>query len=142
MTDEARIAWRLAVYLTVEAHAKAEGDVAFLSDLQALAFQVAIHDVLSAVRRQCLAEHALLLHAASLYAFGLSTHDPAHSSYLISMVHGYLHDEERRLQTPHASFRFTSPDDHSYLIKAQEYWSELLDARKYREAEQFLLRLS
>jgi hypothetical protein len=142
ITAEARLACRLAAYLTLEAHARIEGDVAFLGDLQALAFQAAIHTALPAIRRKHRAEHAVLLHSAALYALGLSTQDPAHSFYLMSVLHGYLRDEDGRLQALYASFRFTSPDDHSYLTKAQEYWSELLDARKYREAEQFLLRLS
>ena len=39
------------------------------------------------------------------------------------------------------AFRFTSPEDHSYLTKAQEYWSELLDQAKFKEAEDFLFSL-
>jgi len=56
-------------------------------------------------------------------------------------IRKYLDDKETSLESLAASFRFTSPRDHSYLTKAQEYWSELLDRGKFEEAERFLFSL-
>jgi hypothetical protein len=132
---------RLSGYLTLPAHASLRGDVGFLVDVQALAFQAAIHYVLPEIRGKHAAEHAILLHAAALFALGYSASDPAHYSYLISMIHDYLGNEDQRLRTLYASFRCTLPCDHSYLTKAQEYWSELLDRGRDKEAAEFLFSL-
>jgi DNA-damage-inducible protein J len=104
---------RLSGYLTLPAHARLRGDVDFFVEVQALAFQAAIHHVLPEVRGKHAAEHAILLHAAALFALGYSASDPAHYSYMISIVHDYLGNEDQRLQTLYTSFRCTSPFDHS-----------------------------
>ncbi len=110
-------------------------------DVLALAFQAAIHFMLPELQRKYEAEHSLVLHAAVLFAVGYSAYEPAQYAYMMSMIHGYLGDENQRLRALFASFRFTSPQDHSYLTKAQELWTELLDQNRYEEAERFLLSL-
>ncbi len=132
---------RLTTYLTLPAHTTVAGNEDFFADIRALAFQAAIHVVLPTLRERHTAEHSLLLHSALLFSLGYSTYDPAHCAYMMSMIHGYMGDEEQRLQSLYASFRFTSPQDHSYLTKAQEFWTELLDNGKYKETEQFLFSL-
>lgn len=97
--------------------------------------------MLPALRGKHDAEHALLLHAAALFPLAYSAYDPAHYAYMMAMIHGYLGDEKGRLQALYASFRFTSPHDHSYLTKAQEYWMELIDSQKLEQAEEFMLSL-
>jgi len=132
------VAWqgnRLATYLTLPAHTPLTGDTAFFADLQALAFQAALHFVLPTLREKKPAEHALLLHAALLFALSYSVYEPSHYAYLMSQIHGYLGDEEQRFRSLDASFRFTAPQDHSYLTRAQELWSDLLDRGRYHEAE-------
>jgi len=136
-----RQAYALATYLTLEAHDRVVGETAFFADLQSLAFQSVMHFMLPELQGRHDAEHALLLHTAALFAVGYAAHDPAHYSYMMSMIHDYLGDQEQKLKTLFASFRFTSPEDHSYLTKAQEYWMELLDQAKPEQAEQFLLSL-
>jgi hypothetical protein len=137
----ARQANKLAVYLTLQAHTAVAGKTEFLADVQALAFQAAIHFVLPEVRRKHPLEHSLLLHSAVLFAISYSAYEPAHYAYMMSMIHDYLGDQEQRLRSLYASFRFTPPQDHSYRTKAQEFWSELLDQNRSEEAERFLLSL-
>jgi hypothetical protein len=141
MTKDAWLACRLSTYLTLQALTTVEGDVAFLADVQALAFQAAIHVLLPGLRDKLPAEHSILLHSVTLYSVGYSVQDPAHCAYMVSQVYDYLNDKETRLDSLLAAFRFTSPKDHSYLTKAQEYWSELLDRGKFEDAEQFLFSL-
>jgi hypothetical protein len=137
----ARRANRLATYLTLPAHLPIAGNTGFLMDVLALGFQAAIHFVLPELRKKHEAEHSILLHSAVLFCVGYSAYDPAHYAYMMSMIHGYLGDENHRLQSLFAAFRFTSPQDHSYLTKAQEVWTELLDQDRLDEAESFLLAL-
>ncbi len=141
MTKDAWLACRLSTYLTLQALTTVEGDVGFLADVQALAFQAAIHDLLPRLRDKRPAEHSILLHSVTLYSVGHVVQDPAHCAYMVSQVYDYLNDKETRLESLAASFRFTSLKDHSYLTKAQEYWSELLDRGNFEEAEQFLFSL-
>jgi hypothetical protein len=141
MTKVVRRACRLASYLVLSAHADVAGDVGFLADVQSLAFQAAMHFVLPEIRKKHPDEHSILLHSATLYAVGYSSHDPAHYAYMISEIYGYLGDKERRLASLYDSFRLTPPEDHSYLTKAQGLWSELLDRGEFVEAERFLFSL-
>ena len=137
----ARQACLLTTYLTLSAHTTVTGNTDFLADVQALAFQASLHFVLPELQKKHEVEHALLLHSALLFSVGYSAYEPAHYAYMTSMIHGYLGDEEQRLRSLFASFRFTPPEDHSYLTKAQEFWTELLDQNKTEEAERFLLSL-
>jgi hypothetical protein len=141
MTKTVWAADRLAIYLTLPAQSPMEGDMHFFADLQALAFQAALHSVLPEIRKNHPAEHAILLQSALLYCLGYAAYDPAHLSYMMSMIHNYLGDEDQRLESLYASFRFTRRDDHSFLTKAQEYWTELLDRRRFDDAERFLFDL-
>jgi hypothetical protein len=141
MSKTVWLANRLASYLALPAHAPIEGDVGFFADIQALAFQAAIHQALPAVNKTHRAEFSILVHSATIYAFSYMSHDPSHYAYMISMLYDYLGDEDLSLQFLYTSFRFTSPSDHSFLTKAQEFWSELLDRRRYEEAENFLFSL-
>jgi hypothetical protein len=132
---------RLAAYLTLQAHTSLIGDVALFADVQALAFQAAVHFVLPELREKHPAEHAILLHATVLYAVGYSSYDSAHYLYMMSMIHDYLGNDDQRLQSLYAAFRLTPPTDHSYLTKAQEVWTELLDKNRPEEAQRFLVSL-
>jgi hypothetical protein len=134
-------ALRLATYLTLQAHAELSRPSPFFRDLQALAFQAALHFVLPDIRTKHTTEHSLLLNAAALFAVEYAAVDLAHFAYLLAQLHGYLGNNDQRLQCLHAAFRFTAPEDHSYLTKAQEYWSELLDQRRFAEAQEFLFGL-
>jgi len=133
---------QLAAYLTLQAHTQVLDRADFLLDVQALGFQAAIHFVLPELRERNEPEYSLLLNAAILFAVGNSANDFAHSSYMLAMIHGHLGDQEQRLRSLLASFRCTSPEDHSYLTKAQEVWTELLEQDKRAEAEDFLLDLN
>ena len=132
---------RLASYLTLQGTVRLAGAVDFFHDLQSLAFQASIHFVLPSLKSKHPAEHALLLHALLLFPLEYATDDPAHYSYLLSMIHGYLGNETQKLRCLVASFRSTTPEDHSYLTKAQEVWSEMLDEGQFKEAENFLFSL-
>jgi hypothetical protein len=132
---------RLVTWLTLPAHVKVTGDTTFFANVQSLAFQAALHVTLPALAEKHPADHALLLHACVLFSLGQSACDPAHDAYMMAQIYGYLGEEERRLRSLYAAFRFTAPQDHSYLTKAQEFWTELLDANRNDEAEQFLFSL-
>jgi hypothetical protein len=134
-------ALRLTAYLTLRAHNKLVGDVAFFRDLQALAFHAAMHFILPAVGAKDPAEHAILLHALALFPLEYLASDPAQCYYLFSMLYGYRKDTQMRLHLLEEAFRLTRPDDHTFLTRAQEYWSELLDAGREEEAESFLFSL-
>src|SRR5207247_5787303 len=58
---------KLATYLTLPAHATVLGNTEFLVDVQALAFQAAIHFVLPELQKRHETEHSLLLHSAVLF---------------------------------------------------------------------------
>lgn len=141
MSRAVLLACRFASYLTLPAHAGVKGDIDFFSDLQSLAFQACIHFALPEIREKHSVEHSILLHAASIFAVSYSSDDPAQYAYLQSTIYDYLGAVDLRLDSLYASFRFTSPQDHSYLTKAQEYWMELLDNKKYDETEHFLFSL-
>lgn len=132
---------QLTAYLTLQAQAKVLGDVGFFMDVQSLAFQAAIHFALPGLRDRQPAEHSILLHATALFPYEYLAHDQSHFCYMISMVHDYLGNTEERLRLLHDAFRLTPRDDHSFLTKAQEYWSELLDHGRDAEAEDFLFAL-
>jgi hypothetical protein len=139
-----KVSWqaaRFSTYLTLQAHAKISGDRPFLLDVQVMAFQAAAHLVLPALQEKHPDDHAILLHVLALFPLEYYPFDPSHFCYLTSIIYGYLGRVEQRLRLLHASFRLTPPDDHSYLTKAQEYWSELLDHKRYAKAEEFLLGL-
>jgi hypothetical protein len=131
----------LSTYLTLQAHATVSGDANFFMDVQSLAFQAAIHFALPGLRDRHPVEHSILLHAAALFPYEYLAFDQSHFCYMISMVYDYLGNFDRRLKFLHDSFRLTPRDDHSYLTKAQEYWSELLDHGRRPEAEEFLFSL-
>jgi len=135
------LANRLSTYLTISAHAKVIGDTEFLADLMSLAFQATFHFVLPELREKSQDEHAILLNSSALFAIKYTSYEPAHTACLMSTVYDYLGDSSRRLKSLTASFRLTYPDDHSYLTKAQELWTELLDQNKFQEAKDFLLSL-
>jgi hypothetical protein len=141
MSKSVWVANRLTTYLTLSAHARVEGDLGFFVDVQALAFQAALQFALPEVRERHPAEHSILLHSAALFAIGYSTHEFSHYAYMISRIHDYLGNHDQSLESLYASFRFTSPHDHSFLTKAQAFWSELLDRKKFKEAEEFLFSL-
>ena len=132
---------RLAVYLTLQGHAKLSGDVEFFRDVQSLAFQAALHVVLPSLTEKHSSEHSLLLHSLSLFPLEFSSLDAGHFCYLISAIHAYLGNFEERIRFLYSSFHCTPPEDHSFLSKAQELWAELLDCERYEEAENFLFSL-
>lgn len=137
----ARQSIQLSTYLTLQAHASVSGDTDFFVDVQSLAFQAATHFALPNLRDRHPAEHSILLHAAALFPYEYLSFDQSHFCYMMSMIHGYLGNTDKRLQFLHDAFRLTPREDHSYLTKAQEYWSELLDHDRGAEAEDFLFSL-
>ena len=136
-----RQAIHLSTYLTLQAHATVSGDANFFMDVQSLAFQAAIHFALPSLRDRHPVEHSILLHAAALFPYEYLAFDQSHFCYMTSMVHDYLGNSDERLRLLHDSFRLTPRDDHSFLTKAQEYWTELLDHDRDAEAEDFLFAL-
>ena len=142
LSRAARQANSLSTYLTLPAHATVIGDIDFFVDVLALAFQASIHFVLPATKlRNRKFEHALLLRSMVLFSVSYSAYDPGHYAYMLSEIHGYLGNKRQRIRSLYAAFKFTSPHDHSYLTKAQELWSELMDQEKYDEVEDFVFSL-
>jgi hypothetical protein len=132
---------RLSTYLTLAAHVPLSGNVELLIDAQALAFQAAIHFVLPGLKRRYPGEHSILLHSASLFPMQYVGYDVAHCLYMLSMIYDYVGDAALRLRYLSGAFRATSPDDHSFLTKAQEYSSALLDNGQNDAALSFLFEL-
>ncbi len=134
--------YRTIAYLTLQANVRLTGSGGLFLDAQALAFQSAVHVILPKLNDDHAVERSILLHGLALFAAGYFSVDPAHSTYMTSALYGAIGDAERRLQLLHESFRFTSPDDHSFLTKAQEYWMELLDLDRRQQVKEFLASLA
>jgi hypothetical protein len=132
---------QLSAALCIHAGLNIEGNAAWLRDLQALAFQAAAQFVLPALGDKHTAERAALLQAMLLFALEFHGTDPAHYAYLLAVLHGCLGQDDARLRFLYAAFRCTPPEDHTFLTKAEEYWTELLEARRHDEAERFLAAL-
>lgn len=137
----AREAVQLTVGLCLRLLAPLEGDTALLRDVQSLVFHAALHETLPALNERQSAERSILLHAMSLFAHDYFFIDPAHYCHLLSSIFGHLGRSDERLKYLSFSLGLTRVDDHSYLTKAQEYWSELVDNERLDEAETFLLSL-
>ncbi len=129
---------RLSAYLTLQAHVELDGELGFFQDLQALAFQAAIHRVLPRLQRKHELEHSILLHSLFLFPLEYYGSDPSHFSYLMSQLDGYLGRSEGQIRNLFASFCSTPPEDHSFLSKAQAFWTLLLEHERFHEAQEFL----
>ena len=95
----ASLCLRMTAYLLLRADSDLEGDTGFFLDLQALAFHSAIHFLMPEVKDKYPTEHAILLHAVALFPLEYTTQDPAHYSYLTSLVHEYVGNTSDRLAT-------------------------------------------
>lgn len=132
---------QLTACLTLHSLAQLKDDIGFIRDIQSLAFYAALHFTLPALRERHESEHSILLHAMSMFAHEYFFLDPGHYCYLRSLIFGYLGNAGDRIKYLSFALGLTPLDDHSYLTKAQEYWSELLDNERVEEAETFLLAL-
>lgn len=134
-------ALRLSAYMILPACMPFSGSVVAFRDARSLAFHAAVQFVLPAVREKHSDLHAILLNACFLFPLEYLESDPSHYCFLLGSIHEYLGNQDQRLFLLHSAFRFTPPTDHSFLTKAQAYWSELIDRGRNAEAEEFLFSL-
>lgn len=132
---------RLAAYLSLGMHDSLSGDIALFVDVQSLAFQAAVEFVLPDLKdahSKPPVERSILVHAAFIPPLSLSV-EVAQAMYMLSALFGHLGFSDRHLDFLQNSVRLTPVSDHSYLTRVQDYWTELLDAKRYDDAESFLL---
>lgn len=118
------------------------GNVRFFRDIQSLLFLITSQHVLPMLQKERMKEELHFLIPVLFYHCLTAWHDNlAHQNYLLSVLFENLGIHDLVLHHLYITFQLTPPDDHDYLTKAQAYWSALIDAEMYREADDFVLRL-
>jgi hypothetical protein len=129
-------------FLTLEGLANLAGDVGLFRDTQSVLFLTALNYLLPSLQDQgWQAEHDCLLHAMDAHLWLAWRDQPSHLYYLSSQMMAYLEQRELRDRLLLASFRLTPPEDHAFLTKAQQYWSNLMEEGRQKEAIKFLFSL-
>ena len=134
-----RQAERSWTFLVLQSLAAVRGDVALLGDTQSLLFFADLHFLLPGLKEQgCGPEHDCLLNALDMHLWLVWRDEPPQLLYLRSQLMDYLGQGGRRDRMLLESFRLTPPEDHTFLTKAQDYWSNLVEERRLKEAMDFL----
>jgi hypothetical protein len=129
-------------YLILQSIGDLRGETGFFADTQSILFNGAAQLLLPILQKRK-AEGLRLYLADALYmhTWLVWEKNPQHKFFLQSVLMEELGDDAARLILLRRAFELTPVDDHSYLTKAQAVWSDLVDRRNFREAEQFLLNL-
>jgi hypothetical protein len=120
---------------------KIDGQVGLFFDTQSLLFFSNLHYLLPSLKELHYgAEHNCLLNAMYMHLFTWG-HQPGHLFYLGAQLMDYLGKRRARDRMLLESFRLTSPEDHVYLTMIQNYWSNLVEEGRHKEARVFLSSL-
>jgi hypothetical protein len=131
-----------AVFLTFQSRVNLQGDTGFVRDIQSLLFQQCVHALSpKLLSRHLEGAHSFLLHALYAHAQLAWTDVPAHQHYLLSCLYEHAGYREVGLQFLKASLDNSSPEDHDFVTKAQDYWSRLVELGNTTEAKSFALDL-
>lgn len=131
-----------AVFLTFQSRVNLQGETGLVRDIQSLLFQQCLHSLSPRLVSRHLEEaHSFLLHALYAHAQLAWTDVPAHQHYLLSCLYEHAGYREVALQFLKASLENSSPEDHDFITKAQDYWSRLVEVGSTDEAKSFALDL-
>jgi len=138
----ARLTETVWTYLIIQSLTHIAGEQGFLADTQSALFICCadyllprLHNESYAARRDC------LLAAMYSHTFLVWRNTPAHMYYLQSVLMNELGNYSERFRLLGDSLALTPASDHSYLTKAQNYLSDLLDVKRYDVAERLLMDL-
>ncbi len=121
---------------------KLEGDLDFFKDLKSLIFLLVSNYILPELAKEQMKEETELIICVLFLNALITWHDnPSHQNYLLSVLFDKLGWSDLYRLHLHNAFLLTSSEEHDYLTKAQAYWSALIDAQKFDDAEDFALKL-
>ncbi len=128
------------IYLDLQLVCNLRGDIGFFRDIQSILFLTAVDALLPELRRNNLADYAVLFaNVLEYHAAFVWRDNPAHQQYLLSTLAHERGDRDAEGTALLAAFRLTDPQDHDYLTLAQSYWQFLIENERRDEAETFLL---
>jgi hypothetical protein len=128
-------------FLVLQSLGKIDGETGLLLDTQSLLFFANLHYLLPNLKEQkYTSEHDCLVNAMYMHLFAWA-HLPSHLYYLGGQLMDYLGKRKARDRMLLESLRLTSPEDHAYLTTVQDYWSNLIEERRYTEGNAFLSAL-
>lgn len=126
-------------FLVLQALAAVRGDVGLFCDTQSLLFLADLHFLLPSLKEQGYQpEHDCLLNAMYMHLWLVWREDRPQLLYLGSQLMDCLGQGGLRDRMLLESFRLTPAEDHTFLTKAQDYWSNLVEERRLKEAMDFL----
>lgn len=126
-------------FLILQSLATIEGNAGLFCDTQALLFFSDLHFLLPNLKEQgCDSEHDCLLNAMYMHLWLVWRNEHPQLLYLGSQLMDYLGQKDIRDRMLLESFYLTSPEDHTFLTKAQDLWSNLIEERRLKEAMNFL----
>lgn len=118
------------------------GEIGFLRDIQSLLFLLTSDYVLPVLQQEQMTEELNFLTLILLSHGLIAWHDnPAHQNHLLYVLFENLGCYELARERLYTAFKLTSPVEHEYMTKVQAYWTALIDAKRFDEAEEFLLRV-
>src|SRR5260370_13550425 len=128
-------------FLILIALAKINGEVGLFFDTQSLLFFSSLHYILPSLKAQHYKpEHNCLLNAMYWHVLSWG-HQPGHLFYLGGQLMDYIGKRRARDRMLLESFRLTPLEDHAYLTMIQDYWSNLIEEGRQKEARVFLVSL-
>ena len=135
------LAERSWTFLILRTLTKIDEETGLFLDTQSLLFFANLHYLLPSLKNQrCQPEHNCLINAMYLHLFTWG-HHPGHMFYLGGQLMDYLGKRRARDRMLLESLRLTSAEDHSYLTVVQDYWSNLIEEGRGKEAREFLASL-
>jgi tetratricopeptide (TPR) repeat protein len=118
------------------------GEIGFLRDIQSLLFLLTTEYVLPVLQKEQMTEELNLITLILLSHCLIAWHDnPAHQNHLLYVLFENLGFYELARERLYTAFKLTSPFEHEYMTKVQAYWTALIDAKRFDEAEEFLFRV-
>jgi hypothetical protein len=126
-------------FLILQSLATIKGDADLFCDTQSLLFFSDLHFLLPNLKEQgCDSEHDCLLNAMYMHIWLVWREERPQLLYLGSQLRDYLGQRGMRDRMLLESFKLTPPEDHTFLTKAQDHWSNLIEERRLKEAIDFL----
>jgi tetratricopeptide (TPR) repeat protein len=118
------------------------GEIGFLRDIQSLLFLLTSEYVLPDLQQEQMTEELNFLTLILLSHCLIAWHEnPAHQNHLLYVLFENLGFYEMARERLYTAFKLTSPFEHEYMTKVQAYWTALIDAKRFDEAEEFLFRV-
>jgi tetratricopeptide (TPR) repeat protein len=118
------------------------GEIGFLRDIQSILFLLTSDYILPVLQKEQMTEELNFLTLILLSHCLIAWHDnPAHQNHLLYVLFENLGFYELARERLYTAFKLTSPFEHEYMTKVQAYWTALIDAKQFDDAEEFILRV-